>query len=46
VGYTASNFQLTLKWVDGSQQKTPIGTPKNLGRFVFGVHTSLPWGKE
>jgi uncharacterized protein (TIGR02001 family) len=46
VGYEASNFQLSLKWADGSQLKTAVGAPKNLGRFVFGVTTNLPWGKE
>lgn len=45
-GYSASNFNLTMKFIDGSDLK-PVqsGTPKNLGRFVFGVSTNLPWGK-
>lgn len=46
VGYEASNFTLTLKYIDGSDLHTPAGAPKNLGRFVFGVSTNLPWGKE
>jgi len=46
VGYEASNFNLSLKWIDGSDQSTPIGAPHNLGRFVFGVTTTLPWGDE
>jgi uncharacterized protein (TIGR02001 family) len=46
VGYSASNFDLTLKWIDGSDQKTLPLAPKNLGRFVFGVTTTLPWDKE
>jgi uncharacterized protein (TIGR02001 family) len=46
VGYSASNFDLSLKWVDGSDLSTPVGAPKNLGRFVFGVTTTLPWDKE
>jgi uncharacterized protein (TIGR02001 family) len=45
VGFEASNFMLTFKWIDGSQQKIAVGQPHNLGRFVFGVSTTLPWGK-
>jgi len=45
IGYDVSNFSLSLKYIDGSDYKTPPKTPKNLGRFVFGVSTTLPWGK-
>jgi len=45
LGYNVSNFTLTFKYVDGSNLKVPPGVPKNLGRFVFGVSTTLPWGK-
>lgn len=44
-GYDVNNFSLTLKYVDGSNLKTPADTPRNLGRFIFGVSTTLPWGK-
>lgn len=44
-GYEVNNLNLTFKYVDGSDLSTPPLTPKNLGRFVFGVSTTLPWGK-
>lgn len=44
-GYSASNFDLTFKWVDGSNKKLGTDVPRNLGRIVFGVSTSLPWGE-
>ena len=46
VGYEASNFELSLKWIDGSDLNTPLGQTRNLGRFVFGVTTTLPWDNE
>jgi uncharacterized protein (TIGR02001 family) len=42
-GYSASNFDLTFKYVDGNDLKVPAGVPKHLGRFVFGASTTLPW---
>jgi uncharacterized protein (TIGR02001 family) len=44
-GYDVSNFSLTLKYIDGSNLTVPAFAPKNLGRFVFGVSTTLPWAK-
>jgi hypothetical protein len=43
-GYSASNFNLTMKYIDGNELDTLPGLPQNLGRFVFGVSTNLPWG--
>ena len=45
IGYSVSNFDLSFKWVDGSDIKLGPSVPKNLGRFVFGASTSLPWGE-
>ncbi len=46
IGYDVNNLSLSLKYVDGSDLHTAPNVPKNLGRFIFGVSTSLPWGKE
>lgn len=46
IGYDVNNLSLSLKYVDGNDYDTGIGGYKNLGRFVFGVSTALPWGKE
>lgn len=46
VGYDVNNLSLSLKYVDGNDLNVPIGGYKNLGRFVFGVSTTLPWGDE
>lgn len=47
VGYTAGNFNLALKWVDGSDYKAADGTPDDLfsseARVVFTVSTTFPW---
>lgn len=42
VQFDASNFSLSFKWVDGNDF---LSTPKQLGRFVFGVSTTVPWGE-
>ena len=42
-GYDVSNLSLSLKYVDGSNFKAAPGDIKNLGRFIFGVSTTLPW---
>ncbi len=44
-GYSVSNFDLSFKWVDGSDKKLGTAVPKNLGRFVFAASTTLPWGE-
>jgi uncharacterized protein (TIGR02001 family) len=44
-GYSMSNFDLSFKWVDGSNIKLDPSVPRNLGRFVFGASTTLPWGE-
>jgi len=44
-GYSVSNFDLSFKWVDGSDIKLGPSVPKNLGRFVFAASTTLPWGE-
>jgi len=45
--YDTNNFTLSLKYVDGSDLKVPASAraPQNLGRFIFGVSTTLPFGK-
>jgi uncharacterized protein (TIGR02001 family) len=46
-GYTVGNFNLALKWVDGSDYKAADGTPDDVfsseARVVFTVATTFPW---
>jgi len=44
-GYDASNFNVSFKYVDGSDLKLGADVPNNLGRFVFSASTTLPWGE-
>ncbi len=46
VGYDVDHLSLSFKYVDGSDVHTAPTAPKNLGRFVFGVSTNLPWSKQ
>ncbi|WP_161965843.1 TorF family putative porin [Steroidobacter cummioxidans] len=50
VGYTAGNFSLGLKWVDGSDLKSSDGTPGDVfsseSRVVFTVATTFPWSNN
>jgi uncharacterized protein (TIGR02001 family) len=47
VGYTAGNFNLALKWIDGSDLEALDGTPDDVfsseSRVVFSVATTFPW---
>lgn len=47
VGYTAGNFNLALKWIDGSDLEIADGTPDDVfsseSRVVFTVATTFPW---
>lgn len=47
VGYTAGNFDLSLKWIDGSDLKANDGTPKNVlsseARLLLSFSTKFPW---
>lgn len=49
LGYTAGNFSLGLKWIDGSDLKVADGTPGDIlsseSRVVFTVATTFPWGQ-
>jgi uncharacterized protein (TIGR02001 family) len=50
VGYSVSNFNLALKWVDGSDLEAADGTPDDVfsseSRIVFSVATTFPWGAD
>lgn len=47
VGYKAGNFNLALKWVDGSDLEAADGTPGDVlsseARVVFTIDTIFPW---
>lgn len=47
VGYTAGNFNLALKWIDGSDYEAGKHTREDVlsseGRVVFTVSTTFPW---
>lgn len=45
VGYTAGNFNLALKWIDGSDLKESDGAQyfSSEARAVFTVATTFPW---
>lgn len=50
VGYSAGNFDLALKYVDGSDLEALDGTPDDVftseGRFVLTISTTFPWASE
>lgn len=50
VSRALGNFNLTLKWIDGSDQKALDGTPDDVfsseARVVFSVATTFPWSSE
>jgi uncharacterized protein (TIGR02001 family) len=50
VGYTAGNFNLALKWIDGSDLKEADGTPDDVfsseARAVFTISTTFPWKND
>jgi uncharacterized protein (TIGR02001 family) len=50
VTYALGNFELGLKYVDGSDLETLDGTPDDVssseGRAIFSVSTTFPWAKE
>ena len=50
VTYTLGNFNLGLKYVDGSDLEDTDGTPDDVfsseARAVFSVSTTFPWGSE
>lgn len=50
VSYTIGNFDLGLKYADGSDLETLDGTPDDIssseGVAIFSVSTSFPWGGE
>jgi uncharacterized protein (TIGR02001 family) len=50
VGYTAGNFNLALKWVDGSDLEVADGTPDDVfsseSRVIFSIATTFPWKNE
>lgn len=50
VTYALGNFNLGLKWVDGSDLEEADGTPDDVfsseARAIFSVSTSFPWSKE
>lgn len=47
VGYTAGNFNLALKWIDGSDLESADGTAGDVlsseSRVVFSIATTFPW---
>jgi len=47
VGYTVGNFNLALKFIDGSDLKAADGTPGDVftseSRVVFTIATTFPW---
>ena len=47
VGYTAGNFNLALKWVDGSDLEVANNAPKDVfssdARVIFTISTTFPW---
>jgi uncharacterized protein (TIGR02001 family) len=47
VGYTASHFNLALKWVDSDPDLSIPGSDvfSNEGRVVFSIATTFPWGE-
>ena len=50
VTYTLGNFELGLKYVDGSDLEPHDGTPGDISsseaKAVFSVSTTFPWGSE
>ena len=50
VSRALGNFNLALKWIDGSDQKVLDGTPGDVSsseaRVVFSVATTFPWSSE
>ncbi len=47
VGYTVSNFDLALKYVDtDSDVEVTDDVYNNEGRVIFSVSTTFPWGEE
>jgi uncharacterized protein (TIGR02001 family) len=50
VGYSINNFNLALKWVDGSDLEIADGTPGDVfsseARVILTVATTFPWSKE
>jgi uncharacterized protein (TIGR02001 family) len=48
--YALGNFELGLKWVDGSDLEAYDGTPDDVNsseaRAIFSISTSFPWAKE
>lgn len=49
VAYTAGQFDLGLRWIDGSDLKESDGTPGDVfsseSRVIFSVATTFPWGQ-
>ncbi len=50
VTYMLGNFELGLKYVDGSDVEPHDGTPGDISsseaRAIFSVSTTFPWGSE
>jgi uncharacterized protein (TIGR02001 family) len=50
VSYTMGNFNLNLKWVDGSDYQPGNNAPHDVfstdARAIFSVSTTFPWSKE
>lgn len=50
ITYMLGNFELGLRYVDGSDNEAVDGTPGDIGsseaRAIFSVSTSFPWGSD
>jgi hypothetical protein len=50
VTYTLGNFDLGLKYVDGSDLEILDGTPDDVNSSeavaIFSISTTFPWGQE